>query len=144
MGVRGQPYNDWELTWHYISAFEETQHEKADPSDPSSYYSLPQKSMMEAHEGAMAFKREDGTVAEGLIGLCGHIHRGPFVREVRIFPKYRMLDCGSGCFPSGRLALHEAVSCRTMYADPDLSPEDAEKLDRALYKDLKVPFKPDK
>lgn len=69
--------------------------------------------MMEVHEGA---KAENG---EYLIGVCGHIHRGSQVKEVRIFPKYRMLDCGAGCFPTGRLAIHECVSNRTMYAIPE-------------------------
>ncbi len=68
---------------------------------------------MGVHEGP---RSENGVGSEFLTGICGHIHRGSFKREVRIFPKYRMLDCGAGCFSTSPLAIHECVSGRTLYA----------------------------
>jgi hypothetical protein len=95
-GEKGQRYTLWELTWHYFGP-------EGDRPD----------GMMGVHEGPLS---DAGKGKEHLIGVCGHIHRG--LTEVRIFPRYRMLDCGSGCFPTGRLAVHECISARTMYADP--------------------------
>jgi hypothetical protein len=92
------PYTLNELTWTYFGP------ECEKPGG-----------MMEVHKGPLSESRP----GEYLIGVCGHIHRGPNVKEVRIFPKYRMLDCGAGCFPTGRLAIHECVSNRTLYAIPE-------------------------
>lgn len=95
---QGMPYSAHELTWTYFRPECE----------------LP-GGLMDRHEGPLS---SGGEGSEHLIGVCGHIHRGPDVTEVRIYPKYRMLDCGAGCFASGRLAVHECISGRTMYADP--------------------------
>ena len=96
-GEAGEPYNKWELTWHYFGPEGEKK-----------------GALMDKHEGPLS-QHESG---KHLIGLCGHIHRGPNVEEVRIFPNYRMLDVGCGCFPSGPLAIHEAIENRTFYAKP--------------------------
>lgn len=94
----GREYSVHELTWTYFGL------EGEFPGG-----------LMDKHEGP---RSKNGLGSEHLIGICGHIHRGPSVKEVRIYPNYRMLDCGSGCFTSGRLAIHECISGRTMYADP--------------------------
>lgn len=94
----GKPYNVNELTWSYFDIRGE----------------LP-GGLMDNHEGP---RSNGGEGPDSLIGVCGHIHRGPTVKEIRVYPNYRMLDCGCGCFPSGRLAVHECVSNRTLYADP--------------------------
>ncbi len=96
--LNGAPYSKDDLTWTYFG----TECERPG-------------AMMDVHEGPLSM---GGIGTEHLIGLCGHIHRGPKVPEVRIYPNYRMLDCGSGCFPSGALAIHECISGRTLYARP--------------------------
>lgn len=96
---RGQAYTVNELTWSYFGL------EGEFPGG-----------LMDCHEGPRSDKGEGD---QNLIGVCGHIHRGPMVKEIRVYPNYRMLDCGCGCFPSGRLAIHECISNRTLYADPN-------------------------
>lgn len=97
-GDKGDPYTNWELTWYYFG-----------PEGEKS------GGLMEQHEGPLS-QHETGV---HLTGVCGHIHRGPAARDVRIFPKYRMLDVGAGCFTSGSLAAHECISGRTLYARPE-------------------------
>lgn len=92
-GKKGDPYTWWELTWYYFGP----EGEKTG-------------GLMDKHEGPLS--QEDPGVH--LIGLCGHIHRLP-ATEVRIFPKYRMLDAGCGCSPDAPLAIHECVDNRTLY-----------------------------
>jgi hypothetical protein len=99
-----EPYSLWELTWNYFGPECEKR-----------------GAMMDVHEGPLN-NRGEGT--EHLTGVCGHIHRGPNVRDVRIFNNYRMLDCGSGCFETGSLAAHECISGRTLYARPEDLRED--------------------
>ena len=93
----GMPYSVEDLTWTYIDINTEL-------------------NKMHLHKGP---RSNGGTGGEHLIGVCGHIHRGTDIKQVRIYPKYRMLDCGSGCFGSGKLAVHECISGRTLYADPN-------------------------
>lgn len=102
----GKPYNAHELTWTYFGL------ECEFPGG-----------LMDKHEGP---RSNGGEGPDNLIGVCGHIHRGPSVKEVRIYPNYRMLDCGAGCFTSGRLAIHECISGRTLYADPVIEEQVAE------------------
>jgi serine/threonine protein phosphatase 1 len=64
------------------------------------------------HEGPLSL---NGKGDINLIGICGHIHRGPAGCSVRIFKKYRMLDCGCGCFDFSPLAIHECISSKTYY-----------------------------
>lgn len=97
-GSKGTPYNVWELTWHYFGP---------DYERKGAY--------MDVHEGPI------GEKGEHLIGLCGHIHRGSAVQEIRVFKNYRMLDCGCGCYPNSPLAVHECIENRTLYAFPDKS-----------------------
>lgn len=100
----GQEYTAWERSWSYVDVVDER---------PSG--------LMAQHEGP---RSENGLGEEHLTGLCGHVHRGPFKKEIRVFPKYRMLDCGAGCFPHSPLAIHECISGRTLYAYPkDISHE---------------------
>jgi hypothetical protein len=68
--------------------------------------------LFDHHEGPQS---QCGLGVDRLIGVCGHIHRGKAVKEARIFPKYRMLDCGAGCWESAPLAVHECLSGETLY-----------------------------
>lgn len=116
LGEAGEEYTDWELTWHYFGP--ECEKKGA---------------MMDVHEGP---RSSNGMGMGHLIGICGHIHRGPSVDKVRIFPKYRMLDCGAGCFDDHPLAVHECVTGRTMYAGqplPTLPPPESTETTRQDY-----------
>lgn len=95
--VRTAPtqYSVNELTWTYMGPESEKQ-----------------GGLFEQHEGPIS---QNGLGIDHLIGVCGHIHRGPKVTEVRIFDKYRMLDCGSGCWIEAPLAIHECKENRTFY-----------------------------
>jgi len=97
-GYRGQAYNVWERTWHYIGP----------ECERSGAY-------MDVHEGP---KSDNGTGSENLTGVCGHIHRLPSLAEARLFPKYRMLDAGCGCSEDAPLTVHECLSERTYYIKP--------------------------
>lgn len=97
-GTKGQAYNPWELTWYYFGP------EGEKPGG-----------LMDCHEGPLS---DCGTGSDHLIGVCGHIHRGRGVTEARIFRRYRILDCGAGCYSTSPLAVHECVSGRTLYAWP--------------------------
>lgn len=90
----GDPYNLWELTWNYFPEEEED---------------LEYGGMVQ-HKGPVS--QHTGT---NLIGVCGHIHRAPLVKTIREFPKYRLLDCGAGCYRGGPLAIHECISNTTTY-----------------------------
>lgn len=92
-----EPYSVSELTWTYFGP------ECERPG-----------AMMWVHEGPLS---SQGLGAHHMIGVCGHIHRGPKVKEVRVFPNYRMLDTGCGCWDHGRLAIHECKSAITHYVD---------------------------
>lgn len=102
MGAPGEEYTVWERTWYYVDNYSE----RADFPN---------------HKGPRSL---NGRGKKHLIGICGHIHRLPGNLEVRIYPKYRMLDCGAGCSEEGVLAVHECISSRTLYARPsDLKKE---------------------
>jgi hypothetical protein len=88
-------YSQNELTWTYMGP-------ECDKKD----------GLFSKHEGPLS---QVGLGSENLTGVCGHIHRGKAVKEVRIFPKYRMLDCGAGCWESAPLAVHECISGDTKY-----------------------------
>ena len=103
-GLKRSPYNVYELTWHYVGP---------ECEKPGAY--------MDVHEGP---KSDNGEGDDFLIGLCGHIHRGPSAHDVRIFKQYRMLDSGAGCYPNSPLAVHECLSNRTFYARPQDLPVD--------------------
>lgn len=98
-GLRGEEYSVWERTWYYIGP------ESERPGG-----------MMEVHEGP---RSQNGVGKEHLTGVCGHIHRGLSVTKARIFPRYRMLDSGAGCYPKSPLAIHECLSNRTLYSRPE-------------------------
>ena len=68
--------------------------------------------LFDQHEGP---RSDNGTGDRNLIGVCGHIHRGRDVTSIREFPKYRMLDCGAGCWDEAPLAIHECHSGETWY-----------------------------
>lgn len=70
------------------------------------------------HEGP---KSDNGTGEKNRIGVCGHIHRGKSVKQVRLFPNYRMLDCGAGCWESAPLAVHECHENKTYYISKETS-----------------------
>lgn len=96
-GYAGEEYTTWEMTWHYFGP----EGEKAGAA-------------MDKHAGP---RSECGVGSEFLTGVCGHIHRLP-ATEVRIFPKYRMLDTGCGCSPAGKLSVHECVGNITLVVEP--------------------------
>lgn len=89
-------YTHYELTWTYFGPESE---KKGD--------------LFDVHEGPIS-----PSTGEHLTGICGHIHRLPNIKTVRIFPKYRLLDSGCGCSDTAPLAIHECVSNRTLYATP--------------------------
>jgi len=97
-GSKGNEYTVWERTWYYFGI------EGEKPG-----------ALMDVHEGPLS---DNGLGTDHLIGICGHIHRGASATEVRIFPRYRMIDCGSGCFGTSPLAVHECLSNQTFYAKP--------------------------
>lgn len=88
-------YSVDELTWNYF--------DKEEESLDGDIFN---------HEGPLS---QNGEGNDHLIGICGHIHRGPSTGSVRIFKKYRMLDCGCGCFEYSPLAIHECISGTTFY-----------------------------
>lgn len=91
-------YKVEELTWNYLHFHEEI-------------FTMPQ------HPGPLS---NGGAGAKHLIGICGHIHRGRTMNDIRQYPQYRLLDCGCGSVPGfGRLAIHECISGNTMYVDTE-------------------------
>lgn len=105
-GVPGEQYTIWEKTWYYFPEYEEASGQ-----------------MMDKHEGP---RSEDGTGEMHLIGVCGHIHRGKGAHNVRLFPNYRMLDCGAGCFYDSPLAIHECISGVTQYVSSVSKPNEGD------------------
>lgn len=61
---------------------------------------------------------QNGSGDQNLIGICGHIHRGPDT-SVRAFPNYRFLDCGCGCYDGAPLVIHECISNENWYVFED-------------------------
>ena len=97
ISLAGQQYTRHDLTWNYMDR-------QCDV--PGGYF--------DNHTGPM---NDCGKGKEHLIGICGHMHRGPDVDCVRIHPKYRLLDCGTGCWPNANLAIHECIENKTWYVN---------------------------
>jgi len=84
------------------------------------WYDTPDIGGLDSHPGPFD---NNGAGDINLIGICGHIHRGPDT-SVRTFPMYRFLDCGCGCYTESPLVIHECISNENWYVFDDLVSKD--------------------